>query len=226
MKAVLACALLALSFLSASCNSSARTEPIREPFFLTAGFDSNSQVRSVSRLLSYAQSKLGIKASDYEYWIPEGRKLEVTLLAEMDGKVVRKMSGTWHIPPGKGNDNRVGSISVFHFDPPANAQASQEAVWEMRIIAPSGSGEIWSANSPFRVPRGSKFGVSEMIGGANPLEEDREVQIWEYHLPFKPEGASKAKPFDFKYTLKVKLTKLQEGERLERIKRVELPSSN
>jgi hypothetical protein len=134
---------------------------------------------------------------------------------------VPELSGTWHIPPSDKSDDDLGAISIYYFNAPYNVQASQPAVWEVNIQDPSGSGYTWSANSPFRPPKQGGHGASVSTSGLSSLDVDREHNVWEYRASHKTDGPSSERAYDFKYALKIKMTDLKEGERLEEITKVD-----
>jgi hypothetical protein len=128
--------MLFLLVPTGSCVRSQNAQSHKGAFFNSGG-DLDSKVRSLQRAVGYSQSKLGIAVHDFEFGLPQGRKLEATFVAELDGKTVPELSGTWYIPPSEDQDNNVGSISIFFFNPPYNDQATRPPIWELNIQSPS-----------------------------------------------------------------------------------------
>jgi len=225
MRLLPACLLLILLVPTGSCVRSQNAQSHKGAFFNSGG-DLDSKVRSLQRAVGYSQSKLGISAHDFEFGLPQGRKLEATFVAELDGKPVPELSGTWHIPPSDNPDNNVGSISVFFFDPPYNDQAAQSPIWELNFQSASGSGHSFTARSPFSPPKRGGNSASVDTVGLSSVAVDTEYRAWEYHAFYKPDDPSGERPYDFKYVLNIKMTEIKEGEKLERVKKIGSSSDN
>ena len=187
------------------------------PFFRSASPD----LDSLPSEIAYLQSKLGVETYRFKFLIPPHNKLLATFVAALDGEVVPEMSGTYTIPPAEKYQTNEGTIWVNFIHPVFQTKRPQHPTWELHF---SGAvNHTFIMRSPFD-PSISKaarsIGVSRTGHGS--LQDGRDYKVWEYHTSSKASDGSGDQGYDFKYTLTVRLERLEEGDELGEIRRIEI----
>jgi hypothetical protein len=203
--------LLGLAILSLTCTPAGRPSA----FFRPAGFDTDSRIDSVARQMAYMQSKLGFSTYDFEFATPKDKKLIAKFRAELNGNLVPELSGIYHIPPTGGNQNNQGRISVNFSHPQYQTQTPQSPTWEL-IVSSSGVGQSWTFKSPFILTEVAARSTGGSSGGGILGDDDQEHKVWD--LEIWPVEVNKSEQ-NFKYTLTVKLEKIEKGEDLQKIRK-------
>ena len=204
--------LLTFAMLCLTCTQSGRPST----FFQPAGVDADSRINSLARKMGYIQSKLGFAIYEFEFATPKDKKLIATFKAELNGNLVPELSGTYHIPPTGSNPNSQGLISVNFSYPNYQTQSPQPPTWELNFSS-GGVGQGWTITCPFTFSATQGRSTSVGNSGLGKLEDDQTHEVWEYEI--SPVEANKSVQSKFKYSLTIKLEKVEEGEDLQKIRK-------
>lgn len=194
-------------------------------FFKPVSNDLDSQVDSLRQQLGYVQSKLGMTSYDFDFAIPEGKKLVATFVANMDDKPVPQLSGVFHIPTTDEAPDKKGHLSVVFFHPKYESLSEQSSTCDISFRVPKANVNY---TMPLPFDRISFAGGVSMSNGASALpslDEGKDHPAWNIMIMAEGRDKSGQPSYVFKYTLNVRLEKLAEGEILNEIKRDELPAS-
>ena len=183
-------------------------------FFQSVGGDLNS----LGRRLGYIQSKLGIESYEFEFATPPDRKLIATFVAELNGEVVPDLSHIFHIPPSDKSEGG-GWLSIYFLHDSLYQTKQQDPIWEFHFHTPAGGGYSFTTSSPFdpSLSRATTTGTS----GVSSIRDGEDYEVWDYQS--YPELSDKVLEagYDFDYRLSIRIEKLKEGEKIEKIRRVD-----
>lgn len=203
--------LFSFAILSLTCTQACS----RAIFFRPVGFDTDSRINSLGRRIG-DQSKLGISSYEFEFVTPKDKKLIAIFKAELNGSLVPELSGIYHIPPTGSEQTNPGRISVNFFDPQYQTQTPQSPTWELNFSS-SGVGQSWTFASPFILTATPARSTGVSGGGGMLEDDDQERKVWE--LRTSPVETKQSAHNEFKYTLTIKLAKIEPGENLQVIRK-------
>lgn len=135
------------------------------------------------RRIGNLEYRMGILYYEFKYYIPDGKKLIVTMKAELNGEILPEMSGRFHIPPPEDSKKRnEGFIGIKYYDPPFQLKKPIGARWDYTFSGPGAESSNYGFISPFELSAMSGFGFSTPGVSQRGLEVDREYEVWNFDL--------------------------------------------
>ncbi len=181
------------------------------------------------------ESTVGIERWEFEYRIPPGYTLFATFQAELDGKPLPGMSATYHVVPSWPSEETNGEVDVLFNHPEFQTKLPQRSTWTVSLAARNERNDLfWRGGSSKRT--GNSFfndspidpstytglsGRGEDSGWVASLDPGREHEVWEYTCSGHPSFEGNEEPFNFKYSLSVRMEPLKPDDELGSVSQVD-----
>jgi hypothetical protein len=193
----------------------------RDSFVVGAREDADSLRQQVREI----HSLLGIERWEFDFRLPPQHTLYATFQAEFNGEPVpfnepapSALSGTYHVVPAMSSVQTNGKIQIEFYHPRFESKVPQDARWTLTFRAHNewdnlitskgrGVGNSFSFVSPFD-PSASEFigpAQGRSTRSARSFKPGREYEIWSYTASSPGAFDGSEEPYDFKYTLTVRM---------------------
>lgn len=210
---------LLIAFSLFSCYSSSSPYYIRNT---TSMASPDKHTQALKRRIANLESKMGIHYYEFQYYIPGDRKLIVTMKAGLNGEILPKMSGHFHIsPPTDSKTKNKGLIGIRFYDPPFQSKESIKArcVYLFSLPAHSHSHRV---SIPTELPAISSWSVG--IVSQDGLKANQEYNVLDLDGREDNESGSAAesKRRHFRLNMSIRIASLDDYNARDKVTRVEL----
>ena len=162
--------------------------------------DKHSQI--LQGRIGAIENLMGRYYEEYQYYIPNDKKLIVTMKAKLNGEILPEMSGHFHLPPPKDPEKKnEGRISIVFYNPPFQLKEPIGATWNYQF-SPAGHKSFgYSGIFPFEWPKASaRISGQTSVKG---LKADQEYGAWDFELSDNGREKNKQLPFHMEMYLRI-----------------------